>query len=480
MTDDPPNDPPAPPARPSSLLAEKAVRYLADRSGPVDSRELTRELLATRTGTEAAATCLLTSAFGEDPRLVYRDGGWERRSPSSRTRPDPTPAVDPDRVLTLLIQEPAGTGKRQRLRQILMVRMKEDHVANACGGDLVEGNEGDHLRRSILDTLDDAVMVTYGPPAAIRQLEDWLKAPVGAVISLRTLAMERRKVRASDDLEALAAKLDLSWRETGDPLDRTEVLDQALARLRRPGESLQDLQEATSPGRYAPNWAKFGFDREFLRSIPAGPGIYRFFDRQGNLLYIGKSRNLNRRVRSYLGHGAARSARVRKILQDLHQIQVEPSGSDLEAVLLEAARIRSESPARNRQRVIHARSEFSRRLDSILILEPAAPPSVLRVYLVRSGRLLRKVPIGPRGGGLLQVERILNDHFFLAPFGPTEVPGPDVEVEVVVRWLARNREKVVVFDPTDFPSARDVTDRLRWYLRNGSPFDADGAPIFTR
>ena len=82
-------------------------------------------------------------------------------------------------------------------------------------------------------------------------------------------------------------------------------------------------------------------------------------------------------------------------------------------------------------------------------------------------------------GGLAKVERILEDHFFMAPFGPTEIPGPSVDVEVVVRWLAKNRDRVVAFDPTDFPAAQDVTDRLRWFLSNGSPFDADGTGVIT-
>ena len=50
----------------------------------------------------------------------------------------------------------------------------------------------------------------------------------------------------------------------------------------------------------------------------------------------------------------------------------------------------------------------------------------------------------------------------------------------VARWLAANRERAVAFNPTDFPTPGEVTDRLRWFLANGSPYDSDGNPIFTR
>ena len=76
--------------------------------------------------------------------------------------------------------------------------------------------------------------------------------------------------------------------------------------------------------------------------------------------------------------------------------------------------------------------------------------------------------------------RLLDDHYFIPAPGPRTVSGPDVDVEVVARWLAANREKAVAFDPTDFPSSEDVTDRLRWFLSNGSPYDSDGNPVFSR
>jgi hypothetical protein len=172
---------------------------------------------------------------------------------------------------------------------------------------------------------------------------------------------------------------------------------------------------------------------------------------------------------------------VQRLLDRLRRIEYEHSGSELEAMLREAEQIRRDSPQQNVQREIHSRSGRAARLRSILILVPAEEPYVLRAYLIHRGRLIERVGIGPRGGGLARIERLLDDHFFFVRDGPTVVTGPDLDVEVVVRWLAAHRDRAVAFDPTELRSSREVTDRLRWFLGQGTPFDPDGGgPVIPR
>jgi hypothetical protein len=295
------------------------------------------------------------------------------------------------------------------------------------------------------------------------------------------LAQDRLGLRRNHDLEALAARLGLSWREGEDLVEMAETLDECLQRLRKPGEPLRTIQLDQNRDAAPVDWTRFAFDREFLLQVPRAPGTYRFYDREDRLIYVGKSNNLSRRLESYFTSGAeTKSPRVKELLDALYRIEYELSGSDLEAMLREAEQIRRDQPTRNVQRNVRVKRGRAARLLSILILEPAEPPSVLRAYLVSDGRLLGKVGIGPRGGGLSRVERILEDHYFSTPDGPTTVPGPDLDVEVVARWLKANRDRVVAFDPTDLGSAREVIARLRWFLEQGTPFDPDGSPVFRR
>lgn len=467
--------------RPISLVAEKAFRYLRGRSGPVPSVLLAREILATRIGDEQAATRVLQAAFDGDPRLCYDVGGWR---PTGAARPHapqaPLQEPDPDRVLITLEGERPARGQPFRLLRVSAVRLQGDDVAAACGGDVAPGPEGERLRRVLRETLHNAVPVCHDPPGSLLALERWLDEPLAAPVSLRRLGQIRLGLAAGHDLPALLARLQLDWRESGDPLESADSLDRCLQSLRASGESLHDLARASAGEAPPIDWSRYDFDRSTLREIPRVPGTYEFYDREDRLLYTGKSRNLQRRVGSYFREGVRRSARVQRLLDRLHRVEIHPSGSELEALLREAEVIREREPSANVQRKIHPRPERASRLDSILILEPAAPPTVLRAYLLRHGRLVGKVGIGPRGGGLNRIERLLEDLFFSAPSGPVPAAGPDVDVETVARWLAANRGRVIAIDPTDLPSAREVTDRLRWFLARGDLFDPDGSPILTR
>ena len=60
------------------------------------------------------------------------------------------------------------------------------------------------------------------------------------------------------------------------------------------------------------------FDRKFgagfLAAVPAAPGIYRFHDEHGGLLYVGKAVNLRRRLAQYRLAGRRKQERKRRAL----------------------------------------------------------------------------------------------------------------------------------------------------------------------
>lgn len=468
---------------PTSLAAERAVRYLRLHRGPASSTTLAEAVLATRVRDEPNARRILETAFAGDPRLVFDGGGWRRTDGASESRTaatDAAAAPDPARVLLVATGRRPSRGAPFELRSIAAIRIEEGEVSSACGGDVVRAAAGDDLREAVREALVGAVPVLHDPPGAIDAIERWLDEPLPPLLSVRRLGALRLGLPAAHGLDALAGALGLSWRETDDPLDVADVLEAALDALRRPGEDLDALRAASLGGAPPLDWSRFAFDRSFLRDLPHVPGTYRFLDARGRLLYVGKSRNLHARICSYFHEGSRRTSRVRALLDALHRIEVEPLGSDLEAVLQEAAQIRRREPSRNVQRKLHPRGGHEGRLRSILILEPAAPPHALRAYLLRDGRLLDRVAIGPRGGGLRRIERLLETRFFSFEPGPTSVPGPDVDVELVARWLAANRDRAVAFDPTHLRSAREVIARLRLFLERGALFEPDGTPTIVR
>jgi GIY-YIG catalytic domain-containing protein len=90
------------------------------------------------------------------------------------------------------------------------------------------------------------------------------------------------------------------------------------------------------------------FGAEFLASVPTTPGIYRFFDPEGALLYVGKAANLRRRLAQYRTAGRRKKERKRRALvKAAGTIAWEVSESALAATLTEIRLIQSLRPPQN-------------------------------------------------------------------------------------------------------------------------------------
>ncbi len=83
-----------------------------------------------------------------------------------------------------------------------------------------------------------------------------------------------------------------------------------------------------------------------IRLIPSLPGIYIFRDSEGVVLYVGKSKSLQRRVRSHLSNP---DRLFDGMIERLERIDVEVTGSEFEALLREAQVIQELQPAYNVQ-----------------------------------------------------------------------------------------------------------------------------------
>ena len=82
-----------------------------------------------------------------------------------------------------------------------------------------------------------------------------------------------------------------------------------------------------------------------LNKIPTTPGIYKFF-KNSEIIYIGKAKNLKKRVSSYFGN-SKKDRKTDQIKKLTDQVETFSTKNEVEALLLEQSLIRENKPKFN-------------------------------------------------------------------------------------------------------------------------------------
>ena len=164
---------------------------------------------------------------------------------------------------------------------------------------------------------------------------------------LDTVALSRKLIpgHGSYSLGNICKDLNISingrHRAAGDALATVKLFELLIAKDIELSENGSGLMKNTKVSKLNPK-----LDVNKLETIPDEPGVYFFYNESGDLIYIGKSRNLLQRISTHLSNNSTNKAM--EMRDHIADIDWELTGSELIALLKESSEIKRNKPLYNR------------------------------------------------------------------------------------------------------------------------------------
>lgn len=84
-----------------------------------------------------------------------------------------------------------------------------------------------------------------------------------------------------------------------------------------------------------------------LSKLPTFPGVYQFLDETGEVIYVGKAKNLRNRVKSYFRINLKQDSKTQALVENIRDLQIIEVSTELEALILEEKLVKKYQPKYN-------------------------------------------------------------------------------------------------------------------------------------
>ena len=210
-------------------------------------------------------------------------------------------------------------------------------------------------------------------------------------------------------------------------------------------------------------FSKYAFDKGFLWAIPQRPGVYKMKNKNGDVIYVGKAKNLKMRLNSYFWNTADRLQKITDLLNHVYTIEYEETGSELAAIVLEFRLIQQYRPGLNQQLEVHERTARYGNLKNFIVILPSSIEESLELFFVKDGLPLQRYEILRDAVNFSGVERILDtniqNHSVL-----TEIEMG--EMEIVLSWIEANKDQVNYINMDTVSGKEPCLKLLKDYLHD--------------
>jgi len=84
-----------------------------------------------------------------------------------------------------------------------------------------------------------------------------------------------------------------------------------------------------------------------IENVPSVPGVYKYYDSEGTVIYVGKAKNLKNRVRSYFRVSFDKDTKTQALVENISDLEYIEVSSELEALILEEKLVKKFQPKYN-------------------------------------------------------------------------------------------------------------------------------------
>jgi GIY-YIG catalytic domain len=444
-------------------MRERVFQYLEQARKAVPSDQILSDALNIRSLNRLAAGRVLDGILAQDPRFQRDARGFWR---TAAAFPQDPPVALSHRA-TLFIQFARGRIDDLFVRGAIHFLEKDRAWEFALAGVPSPGT----LNATRAEA-DGRILAVWSPGVVKR----WnyllrrcaLPAWNGETIYIEALAA--RTLRRCPSLEDLSGHLGVSPADADRPAAMARYLDDCLTQLiemvpQQHRQNISRLQQWLDAGQEKIDFSRFNFGPDLLARIPGSPGVYVMKNREGDVLYVGKARNLKGRARTYFTSRALKDSRVARIHQALHSLELFSTPSEIEALLLEMRLIRKFHPSINIQTEVHARGRSYGREDNLVVLVPEPESGKAEAYFLCQGSFVGQLSIKLGREPGRRVTKKLQSIYF-GSRGAKKLRREPWELELVSRWIAANRKRLNCVDVDEAGSFDTVVRQLSQYLKD--------------
>jgi DNA polymerase-3 subunit epsilon len=202
------------------------------------------------------------------------------------------------------------------------------------------------IAKRIIEITEDCILVAHNTSFDYRILRtefnrlgyDFVKPTLCTVELSKKLIPEQPSYSLGKLVRALGIPMSDRHRASGDALATVKLFQLLLAKDTEK-EILIGLIKAEIKSGLSPKLL------DIVESLPNKTGIYYIHNEKGNLIYIGKSKNIKKRVNQ---HFTGKNNKSKKIQAQVYTVTFEETGSELVALLKESEEIKINKPIYNR------------------------------------------------------------------------------------------------------------------------------------